>query len=167
MAVNGSRESQLPTLEAAFADAAQAERAVAQLQQHGVDGDRIDVEHGQTAQPGRTAAKDRAITDRMGGSWLAGGTVGLIVGVVLGAVIGGITSGFGSGPFWGLTIGLGAMLFVIGGFYGLFAGFSGRSSAKDPEQPPAVPDAVRVVVRTKPGEHDTVLRILREKGGAE
>lgn len=56
MAVN---ESGLPTVEAAFADAAQAERAIARLQHHGIDDARIDVEHGRTAAPGRTAADDR------------------------------------------------------------------------------------------------------------
>jgi hypothetical protein len=167
MAVNESRESGLPTVEAAFADAAQAERAVAQLQQHDIDADRIDVQHGGTDQPGRTAGKDRAVADRMGGSWLAGGSIGLVAGVVLGAVIGGLVSGWGTAMFWGLVIGLGAALHVIGGLWGLMGGFSGRSRARDPQQAPAVPDAVRVIVRTKPGEHDTVLRILREKGGAD
>jgi hypothetical protein len=30
-----------------------------------------------------------------------------------------------------------------------------------------VPDAVRVIVHTKPDEHDTVHQILKEKGGAD
>lgn len=167
MAVNESRESGLPTVEAAFADAAQAERAVAQLQQHGVDADRIDVQHGGTDLPGRTAGKDRAVADRMGGSWLTGGSIGLVVGVVLGAVIGGLAGGWGSAMFWALVIGLGAVLHVIGGLWGMMGGFSGRSRARDPQQAPSVPDAVRVLVRTMPGEYDSVLRILREQGGAQ
>ena len=47
------------TVEAAFADAAQAERAVVQLQEHGVAPEQIDIEHGHTAGPGRTAAQRR------------------------------------------------------------------------------------------------------------
>jgi len=162
-----ANEHRPPTVEAAFADAAQAERAVAQLQEHGVEAERIDVEHGHTDAPGRTAAKDRAVVDRMEGSALTGGAAGLVLGVVLGAVIGGVASGWGSPMFWGLTIGLGVALLVIGGLYGLFGGFTGRSRAKDPQRPPDLPDAVRVVVRTRPGEHTTVREILQRQGGAQ
>jgi hypothetical protein len=51
----------------------------------------------------------------------------------------------------------------------MFAGFAGRSTRTrdyDADHPPELPDAVRVTVATKPGEHDTVRRILAEKGGA-
>lgn len=68
MAVN---ESGLPSVEAAFADAAQAERAIAQLQHHGIDDARIEVEHGGTAQPGRTAPQTvtRSTACRAHGGW--------------------------------------------------------------------------------------------------
>ncbi|CAN5844217.1 hypothetical protein BH23ACT10_BH23ACT10_21270 [soil metagenome] len=72
--------------------------------------------------------------------------------------------------------------------WGFFAGFAARSrsrgatqdgadsaqarqrAAGEPPQPsgqPKVPDAVRVIVHAEPGQHDTVRRILREKGGAD
>lgn len=164
MDANGS---QLPTVEAAYADAAQAERAVAELQQHGVDSDRIDIEHGGTARPGTTAAADRAIADRMAGSWAIGAASGTVVGAVLGAVIGTITSGAGTSVFWALVIGLGAALGGVGTLWGLFAGFARRDTqqAGSGDQP-ELRDAVRVVVRTKPGEGDDVRRILARKGGA-
>jgi predicted lipid-binding transport protein (Tim44 family) len=161
--------SGLPTIQAAFADAAQAERAVAQLQHHGVDLDRIDVEHGDTAEPGRTAAEDRELADRITGSWATGAAVGTITGVLLGAIIGGVAFGWFGAGFWGLTIGLGAALGGVGALWGMFAGFAGRSTRTrdyDADHPPELPDAVRVTVATKPGEHDTVRRILAEKGGA-
>jgi hypothetical protein len=161
--------SGLPTIQAAFADAAQAERAVAQLQHHGVDLDRIDVEHGDTAEPGRTAAEDRELADRITGSWATGAAVGTITGVLLGAIIGGVAFGWFGAGFWGLTIGLGAALGGVGALWGMFAGFAGRSTRTrdyDADHRPELPDAVRVTVATKPGEHDTVRRILAEKGGA-
>lgn len=184
MAVN---ESGLPSVEAAFADAAQAERAIAQLQHHGIDDARIEVEHGGTAQPGRTAAADRDTVDRMSGSWWLGWVVGGLTGLAAGAIVGGFAIGWGTPVFWGLTIGLTVAFAALGGLWGFFAGFAARSSrggaasrrtdsararqrsvGEPPESDrPEVPDAVRVVVRTKPGEEDTVHRILQTKGGAK
>lgn len=112
MAVN---ESELPTVEAAFADAAQAERAIAQLQHHGIDDARIDVEHGGTARPGRTAAADRVTVDRMSGSWWLGWVVGALIGLVAGALIGGFGIGWGTQVFWGITIGLTFGCAALGG----------------------------------------------------
>jgi hypothetical protein len=165
MAVN---ESRLPTRQAAFADAAQAERAVAQLQQHGIDEARITVGSGGTAAPGRTAAADREIVDRLAGSWFAGAAIGAIIGATLGGVIGGLVFGVSTSGFWSAIAG---GLFAGGGLgalWGMFAGFAGRGSRTghvDPEQR-ELPDAVRVIVATKPGEDETVRRILGEQGGA-
>lgn len=166
VAVNDSR---LPTRQAAFADAAQAERAVAQLQHHGIDAARISVEHGGTAAPGRTAAADREIADRIVGAWATGAATGTVVGVILGAIIGGLAFGWLSSGFWGTTIGVGVACGGVGALWGMFAGFAGGgsgTSGHDAEQPPELPDAVRVIVSTKPGEEDAVRRILAEQGGA-
>ncbi|MBW3603461.1 MAG: hypothetical protein KY460_00900 [Actinobacteria bacterium] len=175
------------SIDAAFADAAQAERAVAQLQEHGVDPDRIDIDHGHTARPGRTAAEDRDTLDRMSGSWWFGWVVGALSGAVVGAVIGGFSIGWGRPVFWGIVVGLTVAFGALGGLWGFFAGFAARANrrgrtgdrtdpaqarqraAAEPPQPsgqPEVPDAVRVIVRVTPDEHDTVLRILRAEGGA-
>lgn len=156
-------------VQAAFADAAQAERAVAQLQEHGIDEDRIDVEHGHTASPGRTAAEDREIADRVAGSWATGAAIGTVVGVVIGAVIGTLTSGAFSSVFWALILGCGGGVGGVGALWGMFAGFAKRSSrtrSYDDRHAPALSDAVRVIVATEPGQLDTVRRILREWGGA-
>lgn len=104
MAVNDSR---LPTRQAAFADAAQAERAVAQLQSHGIDAARISVEHGGTTAPGRTTAADREIAAR-----------------------------------------------------------GSRTTRRLDTEHRELRDAVRVIVATKPGEDETVRRVLGEQGGA-
>jgi hypothetical protein len=165
MAVNDSR---LPTRQAAFADAAQAERAVAQLQQHGIDAARITVDRGGTTAPGRTAAADREIADRIAGGWLSGAAIGTIVGAIVGAVIGGFVFGLFTSGFWATTIGVGVAGGGVGALWGMFAGFAGRGSRTghvDPEQRP-LGDAVRVTVATKPGEDETVRRILGEQGGA-
>ena len=174
MAVNDSR---LPTVAAVFADAAKAERAVAQLQQAGIDAERIDIAHGgaaapdrtTAAEPGRTAAEDRDIVDNMSGSFVSGALTGTVVGAVLGAVIGGLAFGWLSAGFWATTIGVGAALGGVGALWGMFAGFAGRSRRTrryDAEHRPDLPDAVRVTVHTKPGEEDTVHRILHDRGGA-
>jgi hypothetical protein len=87
--------------------------------------------------------------------------------VIAGAIIGGLAFGWFGAGFWGLTIGLGAALGGVGALWGMFAGFARRSTrSRDAAHPPELPDAVRVTVATKPGEHDTVRRILAEKGGA-
>jgi len=163
--VNGSG---LPTVEAAFADAAQAERAVAQLQHEGIDGDRITVERGGTARPGRTAAKDRQISNRMIGSWLRGAGIGGVTGVVLGLLIGAFTLGAFSAESWAIAIGLGVGLGVVGGLVGGMTGFGKRSRRQSSaaEGRPEVLDAVRVLVAVQPGEHDTVQQVLAENGGA-
>lgn len=164
MAVNGSG---LPTRQAAFADAAQAERAVAQLQQHGIDAGRITVDRGGTTAPGRTAAADREIADRIAGAWASGAAIGTVVGLVLGAIIGAIAFDPFTPGFWGTTIGVAVACGGVGALWGMFAGFAGRGSRTgrvEPEQRP-LGDAVRVTVATKPGEEDTVHRILAEQGG--
>jgi len=164
MAVNGSG---LPTRHAAFADAAQAERAVAQLQQHGIDAGRITVDRGGTTAPGRTAAADREIADRIAGAWASGAAIGTILGLILGAIIGAVAFDLFTPGFWGTTIGVGVAGGGVGALWGMFAGFAGRGSRTgrvEPEQRP-LGDAVRVTVATKPGEDDTVRRILADQGG--
>jgi hypothetical protein len=166
VAVNDSR---LPTRQAAFADAAQAERAVAQLQSHGIDAARISVEHGGTTAPGRTAAADREIADRISGSWATGAAAGTVGGAILGAIIGGLTFGWFTSGFWALTIGVGVAGGGVGALWGMFAGFAARGSRTtrrlDTEHR-ELRDAVRVIVATKPGEDETVRRVLGEQGGA-
>lgn len=164
-----ANDPQPARVEAAFADAAQAERAVAQLQQHGVDAERIDVERGDTAAPGRTAAEDRETVDRITGSWAAGAGGGTLLGLIIGAIIGAAVFGIGSQGFWGVTIGVAAALGGVGALWGMFAGFTGRGGRTrrfDAEHRPELSDAVRVIVAAKPDEHDTVRRILSGEGGA-
>lgn len=175
------------TVDAEFADAAQAERAVAQLQDYGVDPDRIDINHGHTPRPGRTAAEDRDTLDRMSGSWWFGWVAGAVTGAVVGAVIGGLSIGWGRPVFWGIVIGLTVAFGALGGLWGFFAGFTARANrrgrtadgadpaqarqraageAPQPSGEPEVTDAVRVVVEVTPDERDTVVRILRREGTA-
>jgi len=156
-------------VEAAFADAAQAERAAVQLQEHGIPGDRIDVEHGATASPGRTAAEDAETMNRMAGSWWGGVLLGAIAGGLLGALIGLVVSGAGTGVFWGLALGVGGAGAGLGALYGMFTGFVGRSSRTrqfDDDHRPELGDAVRLLVAVEPDQLDTVRRIVREKGGS-
>jgi hypothetical protein len=166
VAVNDSR---LPTREAAFADAAQAERAVAQLQSQGIDAGRISVERGETTAPGRTAAADREIADRISGSWATGSAIGTVGGAILGAIIGGLVFDLFTPGFWGTTIGVAVAAGGVGALWGMFAGFaasgSGATRRSDTEHR-ELRDAVRVIVATKPGEDQTVRRILGEQGGA-
>lgn len=155
-------------VEAAFADAAQAERATVQLQEHGVPGDRIDVEHGATASPGRTAAEDSEIAARLGGSWWGGVLIGALAGGLLGALVGALASGVGTGMFWGLAFGVGGAGAGLGALYGMFTGFAGRSSRTrrySDDNRPELRDAVRLLVAADPGQLDTVRRIVREAGG--
>ena len=155
-------------IEAAFADAAQAERAAAQLQEHGIPPDRIDVEHGATAPPGRTAAEDAETVRRMAGSWWVGVLSGSVVGGVIGAIIGAVVGGVGSGVFWGLAFGCGGAGAGAGALYRMFTGFAGRSRqtrALDDEHRPELTDAVRLIVAAEAGQIDTVRRIVRDKGG--
>lgn len=155
-------------VEAAFADAAQAERAAVQLQEHGIPADRIDVERGATASPGRTAAEDTETMNRMAGSWWSGVLLGSIVGGMLGALIGLLVSGLGTSVFWALSFGVGGAGAGLGALYGMFTGFVGRSSRTrqyDDEHHPELSDAVRLLVAVEPDQVDTVRRIVREKGG--
>jgi hypothetical protein len=88
--------------------------------------------------------------------------------VLLGAIISGFALGWFTGGFWGATIGLGAALGGVGALWGMFAGFANRgrrTRAYDAEHRLELRDAVRVVVATKPGEQDTIRRILTEQGG--
>ena len=155
-------------VEAAFADAAQAERAAVQLQEHDIPADRIDIEHDATASPGRTAAEDAETMKRMAGSWWGGVLVGTVVGGLLGALIGLVVSGPGTRVFWGLAFGVGGAGAGLGALYGMFTGFVGRSSRTrqfDEDHRPELSDAVRLLVAVEPDQLDTVRRIVREKGG--
>lgn len=155
-------------VEASFADAAKAERAAVQLQEHGISGDRIDVEHGATAAPGRTAAEDSETVTRMARSWWGGVLVGAIAGGLLGALIGLVVSGVGTGVFWGLSFGVGGAGAGLGALYGMFTGFVGRSSRTRPfddDHQPELRDAVRLLVAVEPDQLDAVRRIVREEGG--
>lgn len=157
------------TVEASFADAAQAERAAVQLQEHGVPAERINVEHGHTAAPGRTAAEDQSTSTRLAGSWWGGMATGAIVGGLIGAVIGALVDGVGSNLFWALALGAGGGGAGVGALWGMFAGFSGRSSRTRPlgdANRPELTDAVRLLVAVDDGQLDSVRRIIREKGGA-
>ena len=165
--MSDSQSSTRP-VEAAFADAAQAERAAVQLQEHGIPADRIDVEHGATASPGRTAAEDNETMSRIAGSWWGGVLLGAVVGGLLGALIGVVVSGLGTGVFWGLSFGVGGAGAGLGALYGMFTGFVGRSSRTrqfDDDHRPELSDAVRLLVAVEPHQLDTVRRIVREKGG--
>lgn len=156
------------TVEAAFADAAQAERAVVQLQEHGVAPEQIDVEHGHTAGPGRTAAQDEGTVTRLAGSWWSGVLLGALVGGLLGALIGALTFGAGTPGFWALSLGAGGGGAGLGALYGMFAGFAGRSDRTrryNEHRPPQLTDAVRVLVSVEPEQLDTARRIIRDKGG--
>lgn len=155
-------------VEASFADAAKAERAAVQLQEHGIPADRIDIEHGATAAPGRTAAEDNETMTRMASSWWGGVLVGAIAGGLLGALIGLVVSGLGTGVFWGLSFGVGGAGAGLGALYGMFTGFVGRSSRTrqfDDDHQPELRDAVRLLVAVEPDQLDTVRRIVRETGG--
>jgi hypothetical protein len=155
-------------VEAAFADAAQAERAAAQLQEHGVPPDRIDVERGATAAPGRTAAEDEQAAKRLAGSWWLGVLVGAVVGGLIGALIGALAGGVGSGVFWGLALGCGGAGAGVGALYGMFAGFTGqsrRTRALGDGNRPELTAAVRLIVAAEADQIDTVRRIVRDKGG--
>lgn len=55
-------------VEAAFADAANAEYAAAQLQEHGIPAERIDIEHG-AAEPGQLDAVRRIVREKGGTLW--------------------------------------------------------------------------------------------------
>lgn len=157
------------TVEASFADAAQAERAAAQLQEHGVPADRINVEHGYTSTPGRTAAEDQGATTRLVSAWWGGVVVGALVGGLIGAIIGAAAGGVGSREFWALALGCGGAGAGVGALWGMFAGFAGRSggtrSLGDANRP-QLTDAVRLLVAVDDGQLDSVRRIIREKGGA-
>lgn len=157
------------TVEASFADAAQAERAVVQLQEHGVPADRINVERGHTAAPGRTAAEDQGTATRLAGSWFGGVLAGAVIGGLLGVVIGALTFGAGTAGFWGLTLGAGGAGAGVGALWGMFAGFTGRSRRTKPlgdANRPELSDAVRLLVAVEAAQLDSVRRIIREKGGA-
>lgn len=166
MDTNGS--PQPPVVEATFADAAQAERAVAELQQHGVEPQRIDVQHRQGVAPGLTADRDEQIAHRLFSSWAAGAATGGAIGVVLGAVIAGFSVGWFTPVFWGVVVGLGVALAAVGLLWGMFARFGMRGGPPpyDADQPVEVRDAVHVVVRAEPDEREDVRRILLDKGGA-
>lgn len=162
-------DSDRMTVEAAFADAAQAERAVVQLQEHGVPPERIDIEHGHTASPGRTAAEDQGTASRLAGSWLGGVALGALLGGLLGALIGTLTFGAATPGFWALALGIGGAGAGLGALYGMFAGFSGQSDRTrrySDDHPPALTDAVRLLVAVDADQLDTVRRIVRDKGGA-
>jgi hypothetical protein len=155
-------------VEASFADAAKAERAAVQLQEHGIPADRIDIEHGATSAPGRTAAEDSETVTRMAGSWWGGMLVGALAGGLLGALIGLVVSGPGTRLFWGLAFGVGGAGAGLGALYGMFTGFVGRSSRTrqfDDAHRPELRDAVRLLVAVEPDLVDVVRRIVREKGG--
>lgn len=155
-------------VEAAFADAAQAERAAVQLQAHGIPAERIDVGHGATAAPGRTAAEDTETMGRMAGSWWSGVLTGAIVGGLLGAVIGLIASDVGTNVFWGLSFGVGGAGAGLGALYGMFTGFVGRSRRTrrfDVDHRPELRDAVRLLVAVEAHQLDSVRRIVRDTGG--
>lgn len=157
------------TVEASFADAAQAERAAVQLQEHGVPADRIDVEHGHTSSPGRTAAADQGTATRLAGAWWGGVIVGALVGGLIGAVIGAAAGGIGSRIFWALALGCGGGGAGVGALWGMFAGFARRSRGTrslGQANPPELSDAVRLLVAVDDSQVDSVRRIIREKGGA-
>lgn len=152
------------TVEAAFADAAQAERAVVQLQEHGVAPEQIDIEHGHTAGPGRTAAQDEGTVTRLAGSWWSGVLVGALIGGLLGALIGALTFGAGTPGFWALSLGVGGGGAGLGALYGMFAGFATRSD-RTRQPSPELADAVRLLVAVAPDQVDAARRIIRDKGG--
>jgi hypothetical protein len=157
------------TVEASFADAAQAERAVVQLQEHGVPAERIDVEHGHTSSPGRTAAEDQGTVTRLAGSWWTGVLVGALVGGLIGAIIGAVAGGIGSRIFWALALGCGGGGAGVGALWGMFAGFARRgrgTRSLDDANRPELSDAVRLLVAVDDQQLDSVRRIIREKGGA-
>lgn len=157
------------TVEAAFADAAQAERAAVQLQEHGVPAGDINVEHGHTAAPGRTAAEDQNTATRLAGSWWGGMVSGAVIGGIIGAVIGAMVDGVGSALFWGLAFGAGGGGAGVGALWGMFAGFARRSGRTRPPgdaNRPELTDAVRLLVAVEATQLDAVRRIIREKGGA-
>lgn len=157
-----------PPVEASFADAAKAERAAVQLQEHGIPADRIDIEHGATAAPGRTAAEDSETMTRMAGSWWGGVLLGAIAGGLLGALIGLLVAGAGTAVFWALALGCGGAGAGLGAWYGMVTGFAGRSRRTrqfDDHHRPQLRDAVRLLVAVEPDQLDTVRRIVREKGG--
>lgn len=163
------RPTSTTTVEASFADAAQAERAAVQLQEHGVPADRITVEHGHTASPGRTAAEDQGTATRLAGAWWGGMVTGAIVGGLIGAVIGAVVDGIGSNVFWALALGCGGGGAGVGALWGMFAGFAGRSRRTRPlgdTNRPELSDAVRLLVAVENGQLDAARRIIREKGGA-
>lgn len=162
-------QAHLPKISASFADAADAERAVDELRHQGIDVDRIEVEHGGTAAPGRTAAEDRALADRITGSWAIGSAIGTVIGLIVGAIIGAAAYGAFTAGFWGLTLGVGFAGGGLGALWGMFAGFAGRGRKTrnlDEQHRPELRDAISVHVAAKPGEHDTVRRVLAEKGGS-
>lgn len=157
------------TVEASFADAAQAERAAVQLQEHGVPPDRINVERGHTAAPGRTAAEDQGTATRLAGSWWGGMLTGALIGGLIGAIIGAVVDGVGSSLFWALAFGAGGGGAGVGALWGMFAGFAGRSSRTKPlddTNRPELTDAVRLLVAVDDAQLDAVRRIIREQGGA-